>query len=319
MERKTELNFSFVLIISIFFHMFIAAAFISPVFYDLAKQELFKNIMLKKTDNFKSRDIIVNINPDNKIVETSHTMLSDVDSTAKGFLTKEKGDNWLNNALNFSVKKGGGEVTESETQKKSDSSLLLSEESSVEIALFKEPLNINEQKIGEKKIKKDTAKKSENKSEIIGDAEWISIPDKKGVTLQNAIYYSNSGKFSFNTKKFNNFDYFYKMKSKIASNWFPPIIANSMMPNRVDPKTNYYTPGSTRVLMIPSQEVKLYFTLNRNGDVMDIVVLESLGNTSLNGSCIDAVRNSKTFGPVPDDIDGETIVIPFIFGYYIIY
>jgi len=47
-----------------------------------------------------------------------------------------------------------------------------------------------------------------------------------------------------------------------------------------------------------------------------VIVLDSYGNKSLDGSCVDAIRMSKTFGRVPDDIKGDVVVIPFIFGYY---
>jgi len=42
-----------------------------------------------------------------------------------------------------------------------------------------------------------------------------------------------------------------------------------------------------------------------------------MGNYSLDESCADSIRLSRNFGNVPADIEGEIIVIPFIFGYYV--
>jgi outer membrane biosynthesis protein TonB len=56
--------------------------------------------------------------------------------------------------------------------------------------------------------------------------------------------------------------------------------------------------------------------MNRNGDVLRVELVDSLGNKPLDDSCIDAIKLSRNFGKVPDDIKGELILIPFIFGYY---
>ena len=96
------------------------------------------------------------------------------------------------------------------------------------------------------------------------------IPDKNDVTRNNAIFYSSAGTFSFNTAKFKNFHYFKAMKDKIASNWHPPLLANINIGG--------YAPGMIRVRAIPSQEVKIYFSMNRDGEVVDVKVLDSFRN-----------------------------------------
>ncbi len=62
-----------------------------------------------------------------------------------------------------------------------------------------------------------------------GNAANMAIPDKNSITMKNAIFYSNSGMFSFNTAKFKNFSYFKNMKDRIASNWYPPLLANAAL------------------------------------------------------------------------------------------
>ena len=150
-----------------------------------------------------------------------------------------------------------------------------------------------------------------------GNDEFNKIPDRYTMSRANALYYSNDGLFSFNTQKFKDFEYFQAMKNKISSNWYPPLAANFSMGASYNAATNGITPGRLRVMAIPSQDVKIYFTMNRNGDVIDVEIVDSLGNTSLDRSCIDSIRNSKTFGPVPNDIPGAMIVIPFVFGYHV--
>lgn len=252
----------------------------------------------RKRDNalFSGRDIIVNVNQDDKREINKSTLLSDRDSTAKGYITKEKGDRWLNNSLEFRLKKG------SKTQGSGRIDTSTGERS-----------RADEKDSG---VVFRVTKSRHGQSGSDGMFTDMAIPDKNGITMKNAIFYSNSGMFSFNTAKFNNFNYFKSMKDKIASNWYPPIMANAMIGGGYNSATGGFTPGSVRIMAIPPQKVKLYFIMNRSGDIQKVEIVDSYGNKPLDDSCVDAVRMSKTFGKVPDDIKGEFILIPFIFGYY---
>jgi len=245
----------------------------------------------KKKDNslFSGRDIIVNTNQDDIKSPDSRTLLSDRDSSAKGFITKESGDRWLNNSLEFKLKKGSKNQSSGAAGSSSGEKSRISEKDS-EIVL---------------RIYKSGSSAKSGSDGMFND---IAIPDKNSITLKNAIFYSNSGTFSFNTAKFKNFTYFKSMKDRIASNWYPPQLANASIGG--------YSPGSLRIMAIPGQKVKLYFVMNRNGDVQKMEIVDSFGNKSLDDSCLDSIRLSKSFGKVPDDIKGEFILIPFIFGYY---
>ena len=98
------------------------------------------------------------------------------------------------------------------------------------------------------------------------------------------------------------------MKDRIASNWYPPLLANAALGG--------FAPGSMRIMAIPSQKVKICFIMNRDGDIVRVELVDSMGNKPLDDSCMDAIKMSRSFGKVPDDIKGEFIMIPFIFGYY---
>lgn len=298
MEQKVEIKFPLVLFISLFIHLFILFAIVLPYYSGVSDKKSWQ----KKLSMYQNRDIIVNINQDNISDIKKYTFLSDKDSKAKGFLTKEKGNNWLNNSLKFKVKKGGylaGKTSTAKKTKGDKEKVLLSKKSDIEVTL----------------LPYDKFYSSYRGNQ--GDSEWTKIPDKKGINLKNAIFYSNSGQFSFNTKKFKNFRYFHKMKNKISQNWYPPVNANRILPSRSNPITGGYTPGYTRIMIVPSQVVKLYFTMNRSGTVQKVVIVDSRGNLSLDDSCIEAIKNSKNFGKVPSNIPGETVVIPFMFGYFI--
>ncbi len=245
----------------------------------------------KKRDKSIGRNLIVNMNQNNKRKIKRRTRLSDKDSIESGYITKKKGDRLLNNSLKFTSKKGNkGSGKKSSSQKNSkDNSLIITENSDVEISIVKPSGDTGEN----------------------GDGHKLQIPDKDNVTRDNSIFYSSSGTFSFNTVKFKHYKYFNNVKNKISSNWYPPIMANATFGG--------YAPGRTRIMAIASQQVKLYFIMDKTGKIIETKILDSNGNVQLDNACLDAIRNSKSFGKVPKDLlkGGDSVVIPFIFGYYI--
>ncbi len=292
MERNVEIRLSLVVWISLFLHIVFFTGFL------LRQTDPRSQFFSRQPRQFAgqgglpARDIIVNVNQDDKQVVTNTTLLSDRDSSAQGYVSKKLGDRWLNNSLEFKLKRGSsGDGRTLSSSNADNSRYLLSKGGEITVSILKSPA-------GETDI-----------SGKGGNADFSAIPDRNNISRENAIYYSNTNRFSFNTKKFKNFEYFRRMKDKIASNWFPPMVANSVFGG--------YAPGAVRIMAIPSQEVKLYFVMNRKGDVLNVRIIESLGNVSLDSSCLDAIRLSKNFGKVPEDITGEMIVIPFIFGYYV--
>ena len=287
MKDQIKINLSLLVIMSFFLHIIFFTAYVLPDIAGLASY-----LAYKKKDNqlFPGiRDIIVNANQDDQRDITRATLLSDRDSTAKGFITQEAGDRWLNNSLEFKMRKGEKEVdSKGRVASSGEKSQVSDKDSEIVLRIYKRGVNV--------------------RSGSTSNFNDIAIPDRNNITLKNAIYYSNSGLFSFNTAKYKNFEYFKNMKDKIASNWYPPMMANSIIGS--------YTPGYMRINTIPAQKVKLYFLMNRNGDILKVELVDSNGNKYLDESCLDAIRLSKSFGAVPDDIKGEPILILFMFGYY---
>ncbi len=299
MNLQGELRVSLTVIISFFLHLVLMLSLFFPALNeDWGTRKMIADSLREPGI---TRDIIVNINQDERRVVTPKTLLSDKDSEAKGFITRAPGDRWLNNSLDFQLlkgRRGEGSGERKVAVKSGKETILLTDES--EVVAFIE--------------RKDLASEEAGGGGVLDE---VLIPDKNDVSRENAIFYSNDGRFSFNTVKFKDFKYFRDMKDRIAAHWFPPLMANAVI-HGYNPLTGSYTPGSTRIMAIPSQEVKMVFVLDREGEVKHVEILDSLGNRPLNESCYDAIRLAKNFGPVPPDlVKGDVLVIPFIFGYYV--
>ncbi len=295
-EIKYSIKLSLVLLLSLFIHVIIFLGILLPAYQDFLNFLTFKNVMEKSGGG---RDIIVNINEDNKRIIDDKTLLSEKDSSARGYITEKKGDRWLNNSRDFALRKGtksSGRDRERYVNRQIKTGILLTDNTELVIEMMRQSVG---GLAGEG-----------------GADEFTTIPDKYSYTKENAIYYSNDGTFSFNTLRFKPFKYFKEMKDKIASNWFPPLLANVAIYG-YDPVTGSYTPGRLRIMAIPNQVVKLYFVMNRNGDVLDVKIVDSMGNKTLDSSCVDSIKNSRNFGKVPREIEGEQILIRFVFIYVV--
>lgn len=287
METRGEIRLSLIILISFFIHLVFIVGVLLPDYRDFFGME----DSMKKSFS-TGRNIIVNINQNEERRISRRTLLSDKDSVERGHITKKKGDAWISNSLDFKIWKGGVKSRSSENSEKSTrkkvENVYLSDDSSV-VALIE---------------------KRSPKASIAGSSGFfdkIEIPQKDAIKKQNSLFYSNTGAFSFNTAKFKHYEYFRNMIHRISSNWYPPVMANAVLGG--------YAPGKTRIMAIPPQDVKVFFTLNREGDVLGVYLVDSYGNKSLDSSCTDAIRLSKNFSRVPNDIKGDVIGIPFMFRY----
>jgi len=281
-EYKT--NFPLILLFSFFIHAFLFVIILLP---DRHRYDFMEEAGSGKSRSEGGRDIIVNINQDNLKERNRRTLLSDKDSSAKGYITRKRGERWLNNSLEFMKPGAGSQKKASRFVKSGKEKFILNSKSEIVIALQDKRAGVSD-------------------SDVKGSTNF-AIPDKNDVTMKNAIYYSNSGMFSFNTSKFKNYRYFRKMKNRIASNWYTPVMANAVIRG--------YS-GNTTINAIGNRKIKIIFYLNRSGDVIFQKTIQSSGMSELDESCEDAIRLSKNFGKLPGNIKGDTIMIPFIFGYY---
>ena len=175
---KYKIDLTLLVIISFFLHIIILLALVMPDYKGLVSY----SSGAKSRSSAAGRDIIVNINQDDQRVVDKRTLLSDRDSSARGYITREKGDRWLNNSLEFKVKKGSsGSEAGKRVVSQGKEKFILSEQSEV-------VMNISRPW--------EMARSSSGSG---GTAHQVAIPDKNSVTRQNAIFYSNDGMFSFNT------------------------------------------------------------------------------------------------------------------------
>jgi hypothetical protein len=313
-ERRIEINLSLAICLSLALHAFLFVAWIVPASQGLS----FFAPSATGSETKRStpgRDIVVNINEDDIATKTVTTLLSERDSSGRGYITKEKGDTFIDNTNEFASGKAGrsGQNGRGITQAQQSSAMTAST-----LPGMKTPAadsKAEDYPISIELIHDNPLLTAAGGSAAV-ESEWTKIPSVKGMNQKNAIFLTNNGEFSFNTQKFKNFEYFKRMKSKIGRNWYPPDYGRAYLPRTMD-RNGGYAPGFTRTSLISSQEVYIYFTMDRSGEVVNIQLLSSGNNPHLVKTCRDEIQNSKNFGTVPDDMKGTLINIPFVFGYYV--
>ena len=297
MNRTFSINLSLLLLVSFFIHMIVVAGILMP---DISGRKLIDEIASAMQQKKKGREVRVkvaeNVNQNLKRKDSPQTFISDKDSAQQGYLTKSKDAKWYSETTDLRVMKKGNRKSQSGTEKRT-----------VQVGREKVLLNDNSEMV--MLLDKSGKKSSSGMNEGIFDE--IKIPQPNEMSRKNTLFFSNSGLFSLNTVKFKHYHFAKRVVDRIASNWYPPVMANAYLGG--------YAPGSTRIMAIPPQEVKAYFVIDRKGNVIKSDILDSYGNKSLDDSCLDAIRLAKNFGPVPDDLKKRmkngALVIPFIFGY----
>lgn len=292
MESLKQINFAYAVVLSFVVHLMLLWCFFLP---DSKIISNYKNNLANAVESadFSGHDIIMNMNADSQKNEGADTLLSDKDSSASGKITNTKGRRWLNNSLDF--------TSASQSTNAAITSKASSEKKFENTSDNFEGLNILHK----------PADKDKSGSEA-RPGQRYAIPDYFNFTPENSLYFSNDKRFSFNTVKFEQFDFFKNMKDKIAANWYPPLFANASL-GGYNSFTRTYTPGQLRIKTIPNQAVKLIFVLDRNGDIVDLVVKEG-ANSVLKDSCVQSILAVKNFGKVPVEIlNGGYLIVPFVF------
>ncbi|MBN1499555.1 MAG: hypothetical protein JW982_05345 [Spirochaetes bacterium] len=303
-NNKKTVSFPLIVSVSVFLHVMFFMMFLLY----LTNSGNVKYLLLTGKDasqqGMPDNDIVVNVNQNDIKDYNEKTFISDRDSEGTGKITEKKGRNWLNNSTEFLIKK-----LKLNKNPESNRNLITAVKDVIYKISF---LNYVSDTVNNKNGKNKDSDAAKN-----GNSEWNRIPDVNDFKRENALYYSNHGYFSINTRKFKNFKYFNDMKNKIVSNWYPPVLSNSVLPRAVTSLGAGYTPGRTKFNLIPTQYVKLYFVMDRGGNVKSVHIFESKGYKPLDDSCIESITKSCTFGPVPDEIPGDEIYIQFWYGYIV--
>jgi hypothetical protein len=302
MNRTLTINLSLLVLISLFLHLIVMTSAVMPEFSGRKLMEaLVERAEGTPEAKKQGRDRLVkvkvaeNINPNLKRNVNRNTMISDKDSTEQGHLDNSKEASWYSETTDMRLmKKGKGKSTGSG---EGDGRRALQETVPDDFQGLMVYLNRPGAGGG--------AKGGE------GMFNEFRLPQPNRMSRLNSLFFSNSGLFSLNTVEFRHFRFAKQIVDRISSNWYPPVMANAQIGG--------YAPGGLRIMAIPPQEVKAYFVINANGDVVKSGILDSGGNRTLDDSCLESIRLAGNFGPVPDDLKKKmrngVLTIPFIFGY----
>lgn len=242
-----------------------------------------------KVDDPLQKEIRVLLeNPTEKptVEKKEKVFLSNRDAMARGSLTREKGFEAISQDYKLSLGKRGL----SKGGKSSEAKDLITASQAEKLILEK------------KGSEKSTATQEE-----------MRIPVYYQFRDRFALSWDARGNPQIPTKNFEHYKYFRRMLDKIQQHWAPP--GGIPYPTYGDEYHRMsYTPGYVRYTSFPSQDIKVVFMLNQEGDVVDVKLWESLGYTSLDHSCTEAIIRARNFGPPPEELlENNALIVPIIF------
>lgn len=159
----------------------------------------------------------------------------------------------------------------------------------------------NDQLLANNRIRYESPKFSRQellkKNPSDGNDRWSERSPERPLYENRKFSAEDLGGFSFNTYAWDFAPYMLEMKRKVERNVFPP-------------------PAFTRMGLI-SGETVLRFKVMPNGEVKDLVVLQSTGHESLKETSVNAIKNSAPFRPLPADFPENYLEVTAAFTYYV--
>ena len=126
------------------------------------------------------------------------------------------------------------------------------------------------------------------------------LPQRLRPESELLIHFDSRGQVSLGTIAEKNAEYFYRMVARISEQW-----------NIYFPKFQHFYG------LLREGHVLLTFTLDLDGKVGEIRLVHSYGQTSIDESCVQAIRAAAEFGPIPAEYrEKGGMVIPFAFVYH---
>jgi TonB family protein len=229
--------------------------------------------------------------------------LSDKETEASGDFTKKKGFENFSESREFKI--------ESSKKKKP------ADDKAVKGIADSEKKNENFQLLDNRftaKIVHTVKKVIKNIIPIQDDAEETTLPQSFDFKKEFVFSWDVTGRPIIPSVYQKHFKYYKEMLDKIQSNWAPPggtpfpIFDNSI-------GSSYYIPGRSTYQTFPEQDIRVLFSLDNQGNVIETKLWGSIGYESLDRSCIDAIEKSKNFGPPPGELlnDKDQFVMPLEF------
>lgn len=249
-----------------------------------------------------------NINEDREKRIRKTTRLGKEDSKGRGALTKRKGVNALTPYLNFQrplvSQRTSALNKKGQNQKKPSKSDKLIVSSGGRVSISFAP-DVASRDSGARMLDRNTGTFSKKQS--------FRIPEHYRFRKKFALNISNDSRdFSFNTLKYPDYKYFQDMKKKIQMNWNRNVPAGGMYLGSMN---QAYYPGLSRVVSFKPGNTQIAFGINRAGKIFDIKILKKHPSKIITESCFKAIEDSREFGPLPESIKGDQLIIPLNFIY----
>ena len=126
------------------------------------------------------------------------------------------------------------------------------------------------------------------------------LPQRLRPDSELLIHFDSRGQVSLGTIAEKNAEYFHRMVARISDQW-----------NIYFPKFQHFYG------LLQEGQVLITFALDLDGRVGEIRLINSYGQTSIDESCINAIRAAAEFGPIPAEYREQGgMVIPFAFVYH---
>jgi len=146
-----------------------------------------------------------------------------------------------------------------------------------------------------KKLNRTTENFEKNKNKIKGLYDFHANEELLAKNLESQV--EKQGGFSFSTYNWNFAPYMLEMKRKIQSNIFPPLAFKS--------------------LGLINGETILKFTINRNGTLSDLKLIDYKGHKSLMETSLQAIKISAPFKKLPEDFPDKVLIVTGKFIYFV--
>ncbi|GBF50254.1 TonB-dependent receptor [Leptospira ryugenii] len=224
------------------------------------------------------------INPEKK---DEYKALSDRDSAGGGGLTEKQGFHTLSPFREFIY--GSASAQPSKAQPKSEQT---KEDDLFEIGIFKaDP------------VSKQTTEESTNQNASAG--QMTKIPFNYRFQQDFLFRWDGAKALTIPTKQYAGYHYFKNMLRRIEESFAPPGGGNYAYRDMA---------GIVAREGIKPGVAKVQFLLSEGGQVLDVKLVGSQGQTVVDQSCMDSIRG-QNFGPVPEEVKAKGLIfgINFIF------
>jgi outer membrane biosynthesis protein TonB len=126
----------------------------------------------------------------------------------------------------------------------------------------------------------------------------IKLPEYYDFNQERAFRVDSDGSLSFDTRKYENADYFLRLVAKVSRRWHDAI-----------PVTAHY------MGLIPTGDVKIVLLIARDGTLLEHRVVQDFHYPSMTRAAEYAVTAAAPYEPLPDSVKEPAATIPIIFRY----